>query len=168
MDWLWDSTEWLWDGLTDMTNNLLDGIAGLWNAIVETFRGWFITIVDSIEWVVESLTALLFDVVTWFGGLVWDIGFYLYDLFLGEEGFVWWIFDFALSTGHWLLSNMVDVDEILRQYEGIFDMALGFVGRLDQFVPVTEGVALVTILIGLYVIIIIVRLILKLIPGMGG
>jgi len=147
---------------------LYDAIVDFWNVLVDTFYGWVEGLWDLVAWVVYSVIDYFWAVVDYCLQMAWDFGYYLYDLFLGEEGFVWYIFDFGIWAGNWFVENvMPDLSQVMSQYGGSFDTTIGLVSRLDDFFPVTEFF----VLFGIYWTFIFVylgcKLILKLIPGVG-
>jgi len=154
--------QWLSDALREMWNELVLGFLAKW------FNAFF----NFLAWIVNAIATILWTIVDFCLGMAWDFCFFLYDLFLGEEGFVWYVveqfIEFGIWIVEWLLLAFPDIAAIVTQYEGTFSFAMRWIGMLDAFFPVTESLTLFGIYMGFMFVVLSVRLILKIVPGMGG
>ena len=87
---------------------------------------------------------------------------------MGEEGFVWSIFDFVIGLGNEFLQSFPAVENLLTQYEQPVSTILGLVLALNAFFPVQETISLIGIYLVFVAVVIVLKIILKVIPGMGG
>ena len=127
------------------------------------------------DWLLEKLDECkqwFWDIVDYCIGMVWDFCFYLYDLFLGEEGFVWWVvelfIDFALWQFDMICEAFPNFEDGLKGYEDTFGYAMRLTGMLNDFLPVAESFVLMGVFLGFMLVVLACRLILKLVPGFGG
>jgi len=128
----------------------------------------------------------------WLVDTFYEWGKYAYDLFLGEEGFVWYVFDFGIDMGEWFLSLLPDLSALLVQFDGgtapvplqseegmivstsgqspvsTFGFVMALIGRMNAFFPVVESGTLFVIYLIFMLIVLKVRLIFKLTPTLGG
>lgn len=123
---------------------------------------------DAFLWVVKNVTGFFWSVVDYVIKMVWDYCFYLYNLFLGEDGLIWYPFNFLLECGNWLLDQMPNFGEVILGYGGTFSFTMAFVGRLNQFFPLTESAVLLGIYIIFMMVFLLFRLLMKVVPGLGG
>ena len=144
----------------------------------EGLRDWYEKIVDFLsrqligirDWILGAVKDILdgfWSIVDFVIGMVWRFFYYLYDLFFGKEGFVWYIFDAAIEWGDWFEAEVLpDLSDL--PYGNSIDFAMVWVGRLDDFFPLTEAMTLLGIYGVFMTIFLMCRLILKLVPGFGG
>ena len=128
----------------------------------------------------------------WLVDTLYEWAKYAYDLFLGEEGFVWYPFDFAIEMGEWFLSYLPDISALLTQFDGgtpgpfgqgegaammatsgqsgmgTFSFVMALVGRMNAFFPLVESGILLVIYVIFMLIVLKVRLIFKVTPTLGG
>jgi len=131
----------------------------------------------------------------WLVDTLYEWAKYAYDLFLGEEGFVWYPIDFGIEVLEWCLDNIPDISPILDQYMG--DSLFGSTAHAHQqsetvmfgamsvqsnsgafvmpsfnvmnaFFPLVEFGFLLIIFLLIMTWVLVGRYILKLIPGLGG
>jgi len=147
---------------------LKEALADLWNVIKDTFFGWVEGLWDLVAWAVNAIVNYFWAVVDYCLQMAWNFGYYLYDLFLGEDGFVWYILDFGIWAGKWFVDNVFpDLSQVVVQYEGSFDTTIGLVSRLDMFFPITEFFVLFGTFFAFVFFYLGAKLILKLVPGIG-
>jgi hypothetical protein len=95
----------------------------------------------------------------------------VWSIFFDENtGFVWWVIDTFFSLGEWFLLQLVNVlgmQGLLSEYSGVITETMILCSKLDTFVPLHESVELFVIFLSFMVIFLSVKLILKLIPGLG-
>jgi hypothetical protein len=123
----------------------------------------------------EFLTDLLNDLFTLFFDtlkiIVSKIIEFIWSLFFDEtNGIVWWIIDTFFSLGEWFLVQMVNVlgvDKLLSEYSGVITETMLLCSKLDRFVPIYESVELLFVFLSFLAVFLSVKLILKLIPGIG-
>ena len=106
--------------------------------------------------------------VAWISFFVWDWWTYLCEIFLGEEGFVWKFFTQALEAALSLKESVPSLKDMALEHQDSIGFTMRLVGRLNQFFPVMEFAVLFGIFFLFLCVYILVKWILKLIPGMGG
>ena len=148
--------EWLKEGLRDWYLKIVDFLSRQFVAI----RDW---IVGGVKEILKGIWSIVDFVIK----MVWDFFYYLYDLLFGEEGFVWYIFDVALEWGDWFITEVLPDFSDLSYFNSI-DFAMVWVGRLNDFFPLTEAGVLLGVYCGFMAIFLMCRLVLKLFPGLGG
>lgn len=148
---------------------LKEALWNLWEAISGTFQKWFEQLQTFFWDTVAYLLGIVEGILQWFADLVWAVGEFLYDLFFGEEGFVWMIFDYGL---YWIEHGMAYMLEYIVDVFGWYgpevEFSMQLIGRLNHFVPVVESGLLLTFYMAFLMVFIIVKWVLKLIPGLGG
>jgi len=147
---------------------LLDGLRDIWDKFTQTVLGWYEGILDWFEWALNTLFNWFWGVIDFCIGLVWDFCVYVYDLFLGEEGFFWYATDVVIGICEWFLEMLPDIGQLLARYAGDTEFVMGLVGRLDQFLPVTESGTLLLIYISFMGAFLLVKAILKIFPWSVG
>jgi len=151
MKWLRAAIRDWWDKFVDFIFRQIEGFYNL------------------MSWLVNSIVYYFWAVVDYIIGMVWDWCYYLYDLFLGEDGFVWYVFDCVIEWGDYFVTEVLpDLSSILGPYAPTFEFAMGLIGRLDAFFPITECSVLLGIYVAFMSIFLVCRFILKLFPGLGG
>jgi hypothetical protein len=116
------------------------------------------------EWIVNSVVWFFWSVVDYVIKMVWGFCYYLYDLFLGENGFIWYGFDFICNQCEWALSEFPDLSEFLdtplgasraaaaASPQSVFSTVMQLIGRFNQFFPLTEcGILILLFLLFLLV-----------------
>jgi len=147
---------------------LLDGIRDIWHSFVEFIHRQVVGAFELIAWAVQSVLNGVWSVISYCLQMAWDFGFYIYDLFLGEDGFVWYLFDLVIWLGEWALSLSPDIAETVGQYSEAFGFTMRLVGMMDRFFPVTESAVLFATYMAFMFIVLVFRWTIKLIPGLGG
>jgi len=147
---------------------LLDAITDFYNKFVATLKGWYQSIVDSIKWVVTSIIDFYKWLVNWLLDLARDFYKYLYEIFLGNDGLLWYPFKTGIWLGNQLLEVFPDVGALLEQYRQPVGLFMALMGTLDSFFPITEMLYLIGIYLGFISVMIVVRIVLKVVPGLGG
>ena len=147
---------------------LLDAITGVYEKLIATLKGWYQTLVDSFKWVVTSIIDFIKWLVNWLLDLGWKACESVYNLFLGDEGFVWYVFDFIIGLGDQFLEAFPDIGELLAPYEQTFTTVMTWMSALNAFLPVQEACYLSGIYVGFVAVLVLIRVILKAIPGTGG
>jgi len=146
---------------------LIDALQDIYQKAVDTVYGWYESFRDWVIWIVDSIIDWFWDIVSYLIGMVWDFCVYLYDLFLGENGFVWYIFDWAIMMGNWFISMFPNIGAFLQSYSGAFNTTMILVGKLNQFFPLTELVTLLGFYVTFMLLFLVVKFIMKLIPTIG-
>jgi len=131
------------------------------------FHDIFNNFIDFAYRQVEAAYELVVWMVTWIYDSLWAIIEWFLDFFFGEEGIFWYIFDFVIGMGDWFLSFFPDLREIVIQYQEAFFYAMVMVGRADRILPVTEAFVLFGIYLAFVFAVVIVRWVIKFIPGTG-
>jgi len=143
-----------------------------WHAAVKLFIDFRDRLYDFIIWAVDALLIGFWEVIDYCLVMAWGFGYYLYSLFLGEEGFVWYLVSefngFVFWLAGWALESFPDFGETVGQYSNGFSSSLQLIGMLNQYFPLTESSVLFGVYMGFMFIVLVVRLVLKLIPGTGG
>jgi len=149
-----------------------DVLKDYWKKFVDYIDGLLKGFWDYLEKIVNTIKDWFWGIVNYCLKMAWDFCFYLYDLFLGEEGFVWYLVGefnkFVFWIGDWFFSSFPELAGQVEQYSGAFSSSLQWIGMLDQFFPLTECVTLFSVYMGFMFIVLAVRLCLKIIPGLGG
>lgn len=167
MGWLKKCFSWLFSLIVDFWENLKSAIVDFWNVLVDTLYGWVEGLWDLAAWAVDGIVYYFWAVIDYCLEMAWGFGYFLYDLFLGEEGFVWYIFDFVIWVGELFLGFLPDLSEYVTQYRGAFEYTLGIVGRLNSFYPVTESLALFAAFFTFVILYLRIKFLLKLTPEVG-
>jgi hypothetical protein len=96
---------------------------------------------------------------------------FIWSIFFDENnGVVWWLIDTFFSYGEWFLLQLVNIlgmENLLSRYSGVIIEVMTLCSKLDAFLPLHESVELFGIFLSFLVIFLSVKLILKLIPGIG-
>jgi hypothetical protein len=147
---------------------LKDVVIEYYEKIVSTFKKWYEGILETLEkWFSQTLD-FIWGMVSYCINLVWDFFEYLYELFLGEDGFVWYIFDYMFFWFESAVEFFPDIGFLFGQYQGPFTFAMQLVGRMNQFFPVMESASLLAIYLMFLFLYIVIKIVLKAVPGMGG
>jgi len=113
------------------------------------------------------------------GFLIWALGYIgglIYDFIFGEDGIVWYIFDFGLWFANWTLDYLENYwvfSEFFGKAFMQFDQRLLstviplFMG-LNVFFPVSESLVFLHVFLGIMLFVFLFRFCVKLIPGLGG
>jgi hypothetical protein len=104
-----------------------------------------------------------------------DIVLYIIDviwLFFFDEnnGIVWWIIDLMFSYGELFLLQLVEVfgmEDLLSEYSEVISETMMICSEIDRFVPLHESLELFFIFLSFLTILLTIKMILKLIPGIG-
>ena len=143
-----------------------------WNLWFNTFIEFRDRLYDFIIWVVDALLIGFWEVIDYCLVMAWDFCYYIYGLFLGEEGFVWYLVsefnEFVFWLCGWFFSQFPELGEVVGQYSDAFSSSLQLVGMLNLFFPLTESTVLFGIYMGFMFVVLVVRVVLKLFPGLGG
>ena len=116
----------------------------LWNTFKQTVRGWYQSVLD------------------W----IWGICVWIWDCFFGEEGFLWWIFDFVLDWGTWFFENVLpDFEWLFLDYGPTISAVMDIVYCLDNFLPLTEFYDLLCYFLYFLVVFLACKIIWKFIRG---
>ena len=128
------------------------------------------------------VTWLAAELIGWGDGfrdfLIWLLGYVgglLFDFFFGEDGFIWYIFDFGFWFCNWVIDVLVYewgfIDYVSKPFEqfspNLLQTVMPLIWSLDIFFPVNESLAFLLIYLGFLFVVLIVRWCLKLIPGGG-
>jgi hypothetical protein len=112
----------------------------------------------------ESIIDFLLSLVLEIFKTVWAIFFH------ENYGIVWWFVDLFLSYGEWFLLQLVSLlgmQGLLSRYSSEITETMRLCSEIDAFVPLHESVELFFIFLSFLVLFLSVKLILKLIPGVG-
>jgi hypothetical protein len=153
-----DRTWWEWLTESDWTN-----IGGIKEYLVELYRK---TIATFWQWY-EGLQKFFWGVVDYCLKMVWDFGYYIYNFFLGEDGCIWGFCRWLLELAGQFLEQFPNLSSGIKEYSGTFKTVMTLVGRLDQFLPLTESFSLLLVFGGFIAIFLVGKFILKLIPTVG-
>ena len=148
--------------------SLINFFGNFYNKLISAFFEWVEMILGAIELVLQSLLDVYLLVINGFLNLVWYSSSYSYDLFLGEEGFIWYLFDVGIELGDRVLEAFPDIDSLLIGYQVPFDVVMNWMSALNVFFPVSEATFLLGIYLAFVGVVILVRIIIKAIPGEGG
>jgi hypothetical protein len=146
---------------------MYDWLKGFWDSLSKTLGGWVRSLWDMGDWILNGVLEGIWAIVDYCLGMVWDFFYYIYGLFLGENGCVWYLFDFVIWAGWEFLSYFPDMEALLLRYADSFDYVAGWFGMLDVFFPVTETFTLGIIFGSFMLGFLIVKAVLKLIPMVG-
>jgi len=136
--------------------------------LLDGIRDWYNKFVDFIFRQIQGAYELVVWVVTWLFDSLWAIIEYILDVSIGEEGFVWKLFELVWSFIEWGVSFFTDMNVILNEYEHAFEFSLDLIAMLDVFFPVSESLLLIAIYWFFIIVLILIRLLFKIIPGIGG
>jgi len=144
-----------------------DFFAPWFRIVIDFFVVWFRRIFEFLEWIVVSILSFFWNVIDYIIGMAWNFGYYLYDLLLGEDGFVW----YPIRIGFEWLNNLIwmipPIGDFADDYVAEFSYVMCLVGALDKFFPLTESYFFLNIFMYFLLMFIIVKYIWKLIPGTG-
>jgi len=154
---------------------LRDAIRNLWEMLAGFLVSWIGRLFEFIEWAVKTVTDFIWGVVEFCLDMAWDFCVYIYDLFLGDEGFIWYIFDFVIwfaDAGIDSLMTHFGSDGIAGVFDwfqpGVLQTVIVLAMGLDKFFPVSEGITLLCSYLGFIVVVLLIRWCLKIVPGLGG
>ena len=124
MDWLYNAIVDLWGKFVTffegIVKTLWDVLTSLWENFVSFITGIVTGIWELAGWIVDNLTTFAWSIVDYCLETVSEFCVYLYEIFLGEEGFVWYIFDFGIWFGEWAVEQLPDFSSELVQYSDTF------------------------------------------------
>jgi hypothetical protein len=132
--------------------------------IIQLFKD----IYSAVEQWFQDMLLFFWDMMDYCLFMVWEFCYYLYDLFLGEEGFIWYPFDFLLIFSDEFVEIFPDLGGIVSDDGGAFSYTMHLAGRFNQFFPVVESFYLLNIYLVFLTVYILIKLLLKVIPGLGG
>jgi hypothetical protein len=145
--------QWIGDLISEFYKFLMLSIAKLWLSAARAYI-----------WVVDSF----FSFIQWLLEIAKAVCEYLYNLFLGEDGFFWAIVDFVFELWDIVSEVFPQLADTLGEYEQPLTLVMGWMIALNAFFPIRESLFLIGIYVGFVCIVIVVRLIVKAIPGAGG
>jgi hypothetical protein len=148
--------QWLFDALTD-----------IYNKLVATLGKWAASILDGFVWIVNGIVEYFWAVVDYCLEMAWGFGYYLYDLFLGENGFVWYPIYWAIWAGREFLAFFPSLRQTVLDNAETFEYMGCLTGQLDQFFPITESFQLGVTFAAFVAVFLVAKLLLKLIPSIG-
>lgn len=139
---------------------LLDGLKEQWET-------WYNRVYAFIESIVNVILNFISDVVAHCQKMIWDYGWYFYELTLGEEGFCWYPLYWSYEFIDWGMSFFPEFELMLGQHTVEFAYAMELIGKLDLFFPMYEFGVLFGIFLLFIAFFLILKTILKLIPTIG-
>jgi len=124
---------------------------------------------DAFNWIKAQLQKFLdffLEIFQKLWELVCKVGSYIFDFFFHEEkGLVWWLCDYLISLARDAVTWFPDLNAVLQQYQAEAGTFQTVIGRMNQFFPITESLALVVTFMGVFLAVLCWRWLVKLFRG---
>ena len=143
---------WGWCVLLLRRLSTLRGL--IWSLIVYAVATWLGWLDDFNDWVYQEGVKQVED--------IWN------QIFNEETGHFWTLFDWFFDVGIELVETFFpNISDYVAPYLATIDFAMVWVGRLNDFFPLTEAGVLLGVFWAFILVFLSIKFILKIIPGIG-